>query len=257
MRRVNIDPRAAWVATCLAGASLLAWSAGPIADQSADGPAAPPARVDQDQPFLLPTYSGDAPSINAPDKPPAPGPAPDARDLYERALACWPVRSLFRGEVTLEGRLRNERGLYLDDANGVSHGTGRASAALVARLPLYSAIELDREREREWSRRVRVAESAGQFLSVLAERDKLRRQLDLLRALERRSQERVKAGVAETAEQVAFMEKVAGAEGEIVRLSGLLQKARIELLGNCHEQQADALDAHINQLLASARGRGS
>jgi hypothetical protein len=98
-----------------------------------------------------------------------------------------------------------------------------------------------------------VAESAGQFVSVLAERDKLRRQLDLLRALERRSQERVRAGVAETAEQVGFMEKVASAEGEIVRLSGMLQKARIELLGNCHEQQADRLDAYIKQLLAGTR----
>lgn len=256
MRRVNIDPRAAWIAACLAGFTLLAWSAGPSDGQPADPPASPPAAPASDQPFLLPTYSGESPSLHAPDKPPAPGPAPDARDLYERALACWPVRSLFRGEVTLEGRLRNERGLYLDDSNGVSSGGSRASAALVARLPLYSAIELDREREREWSRRVRVAESAGAFVSVLAERDKLRRQLDLLRALERRSQERVRAGVAETAEQVGFMEKVAGAEGEIVRLSGLLQKARIELLGNCHENQADGLDAHIHQLLASAKGRG-
>ena len=255
MRRVSIDPRAAWVAACLAGASLLAWSAGPVTDQRPGGTATTPAQSEPDQPFLLPTYSGESPSFHAPDKPPAPGAAPDARDLYERALACWPVRSLFRGEVTLEGRLRNERGLYLDDSHGVSSGGSRASAALVARLPLYSAIELDREREREWSRRVRVAESAGAFVSVLAERDKLRRQLDLLRALERRSQERVRAGVAETAEQVGFMEKVAASEGEIVRLSGLLQKARIELLGNCHEQQADGLDAHLNQLLASARGR--
>ena len=253
MPRASIDPRRALLAVCLAGAALLARSADPVAEPPPPGSQAAPS--EPGQPFLLPTYSGDSPSLHAPDKPPAPGPAPDARDLYERALACWPVRSLFRGEVTLEGRLRNERGLYLDDSNGVSSGGSRASAALVARIPLYSAIELDREREREWSRRVRVAESAGAFVSILAERDKLRRQLDLLRALERRSQERVKAGVAETAEQVAFMEKVAGAEGEIVRLSGQLQKARIELLGNCHERQADGLDAHLQQLLASHRGR--
>lgn len=254
MRRVSIDARLALLAACLAGVSLLAWSADPVADRRPDAKATPAAGSETEKPFLLPTYSGDSPSIHAPEKPPATGVAPDARDLYERALACWPVRSLFRGEVTLEGRLRNERGLYLDDSSGLSSGTSRASAALVARIPLYSAIELDREREREWSRRVRVAESAGQFVSVLAERDKLRRQLDLLRALERRSQERVLAGVAETTEQVAFMEKVAGAEGEIVRLTGMLQKARIELLGNCHELQADTLDAHIKQLLASRRG---
>lgn len=251
MRRASIDPRPAWVAACLAGCTLLAWSASPVTDP----PAAAPTPAEQDKPFLLPTYSGESPSLHPPEQPPAPGPAPDARDLYERALACWPVRSLFRGEVTLEGRLRNDRSLYLDDSSGLSSGGSRASAALVARIPLYSAIELDREREREWSRRVRVAESAGAFVSVLAERDKLRRQLDLLRALERRSQQRVRAGVAETAEQVAFMEKVAAAEGEIVRLTGQLQKARIELLGNCHELQADALDAHLRQLLASHRSR--
>lgn len=244
MRRVNIDPRLALVALCLASASLLAWSADPAGGQ--------PTVPEAGKPFLLPTYSGEQPSIYPPEKPPVPGPAPDARDLYERALACWPVRSLFRGEVTLEGRVRNDRGIFLDESGVTS--SSRASASLVARLPLYSAIELDREREREWARRVRVAESAGQFVSVLAERDKLRRQLDLLRALERRSQERVRAGVAETAEQVGFMEKVASAEGEIVRLSGMLQKARIELLGNCHEQQADVLDVHIKQLLAGSRG---
>lgn len=254
MRRVSIDARVAVLAACLAGASLLAWSADPVPDQRPGGSAAHPAQSEADKPFLLPTYSGESPSIHPPEKPPTPAPAPDARDLYERALACWPVRSLFRGEVTLEGRVRNDRSLYLDESSGLSSGSSRASAALVARIPLYSAIELDREREREWARRVRVAESAGQFVSVLAERDKLRRQLDLLRALERRSQERVRAGVAETAEQVGFLEKVAAAEGEIVRLSGALQKARIELLGNCHELQADALDAHIKQLLASTRG---
>lgn len=253
MPRASIDPRRALLALFaagLAGAALLARSADPVAvpPQASQAPVVEPS-----QPFLLPTYSGESPSLHTPDKPPAPGPAPDARDLYERALACWPVRSLFRGEVTLEGRLRNDRGLYLDDS-GAASGGSRASAALVARLPLYSAIELDREREREWARRVRVAESTGQFVSILAERDKLRRQLDLLRALERRSQERVKAGVAETAEQVAFMEKVAGLEGELVRLSGQLQKARIELLGNCHEHQADALDGHLQRLLAGARG---
>lgn len=34
----------------------------------------------------------------------------------------------------------------------------------------------------------------------------------------------------------------------------MLQKARIELLGNCHELQADGLDAYIKQLLAGNRG---
>lgn len=209
---------------------------------------------DAQQSHELPTYSGDKPSYHAPEKPPKPGQLPDARDLYERALVCWPVPTFMRAEVTLEGRLRTDRNTYLDENNTMRSGA-RAGVAVVARIPLYSAMELDREREREYQRRTKLADSVGAFVALLAERQKHLRQLELMRALERRSQERVKLGVTETAEQVTYLEKVATVEGALLKQRGDLQKARLELIGHCAPTQADDLDRHIMQFMPAADRR--
>lgn len=198
-------------------------------------------------PHLLPTFRGDYPVHHAP---PHPGPQavmPDTRNLFERALACWPVESLFRAEVRLEGRVRNDTGPYFDN-NGLASG-GRSAVSVVATLPLYSAVERDREREREWIRRTKVADEVGLFITALASRDKSQRMLDIARALERRSQERVKAGVAATAEQVGFLEKVASLEGDLVKQYGDLQKARLSLLGLCTTDRVDELDEYLVALI--------
>lgn len=198
--------------------------------------------------FELPTYSGEKPSHYAPEKPPKPGAPPDARDLYERVLACWPAASYMRAEVSLEGRLRNDKSTYLDD-NGTARAGNRASIGVVAKIPLYSSAEFDREREREYMRRMKVADAVGSFVSVLAERQKNRRELELMRALERRSQERVKIGVAETAEQVRYLEKVAGLEGALLQQRGQIDKARLELIGHCSTPTADGIDRHLLQYI--------
>ena len=159
-----------------------------------------------------------------------------------------------RAEVTLEGRLRTDRNTYLDENNTMRSGA-RAGVAVVARIPLYSAMELDREREREYQRRTKLADSVGAFVALLAERQKHLRQLELMRALERRSQERVKLGVTETAEQVTYLEKVATVEGALLKQRGDLQKARLELIGHCAPTQADDLDRHIMQFMPAADRR--
>ena len=203
----------------------------------------------------LPTFTGEKPSYHAPEKPSKPGQMPDSRELYERTLACWPAPTFMRAEVALEGRLRTQRNSYLDETGSVTIGS-RSAVGVVARLPLYSALELDREREREYMRRTKLADAVGNFVSLLATRQKHVRELDLMRALERRAQERVKAGVTETAEQVGFMEKVAALEGALLMQSGQLQKARLELIGHCSPSQADEVDRHILQFMpVSVTGR--
>lgn len=209
------------------------------------------ANEDHKKSHELPTYSGQKPSYHAPEKPPAPSQLPDARELYERTLNCWPAPSFMRAEVALEGRVRTDRTQMMDSDGSVRSG-GRAGVGIVARLPLYSALELDREREREYMRRTKLADATGNFLSLLAERQKHVRQLDLMRALERRSQERVKAGITETSEQVGYLEKVAGLEGELLKQSGMLQKARLELIGHCSPSQADEVDQYILQYMPKA-----
>lgn len=211
--------------------------ASPATATNNDAP--PPPR-----PHELPTYSGERDTFHAPEKPPKPGDIPDARGLYNRALDCWPVPSFFRAEVNLEGRVRSDRNSYIDDT-GAQRGGDRYGVGIVARIPLYSAMELDREREREYMRRTKLADAVGAFIAILAERQKHVRQLQLMRALERRSQERVKVGVTETAEQVGYLEKVAALEGTLLQQRGQLEKSRLELIGHCSTSRADELDAFI------------
>jgi chromosome segregation ATPase len=153
-----------------------------------------------------------------------------------------------RAEVSVEGRVRSDTGSYVDSSGTITGGS-RAGVALVARVPLYSAAEMDREREREYARRVKVADAVGAFVTALGEREKHQRELALMRALERRSQERVKIGVAETAEQVRYLERVASIEGELLKLRGQIQKARLEMIGHCSAPTADGLDRHLVQFI--------
>lgn len=205
---------------------------------------------EQKKAFELPTYSGDKPSIHAPEKPAKPGAIPDARDLYDRALSCWPAQTYMRAEVFVEGRARSETGTYLDSSGTVST-TGKTSAALVARIPLYSAAEMDREREREFARRTKIADAVGELVASLADRYRMRRELEITRALERRSQERIRIGVAETAEQVRYLEKVASLESELLKQHGTIQKARLVLVGHCTEHAGDVLDRHLVQFIGA------
>ena len=200
------------------------------------------------QEWELPTHRGDKPSYHAPAEPPKAGPIPDARALFETALNCWPAPSYFRADVSLEGRLRNDRSAVLNADGGIESGS-RASAALVVRVPLYSGAELDREREREYMRRGKAADAVGDLIAALADRNRTLRELQLMRALERRAQERVRIGVAETAEQVKYLEKVADLEGAVIKQRGTIEKTRLALLGMCAAQQTDGFDRYIEQFV--------
>lgn len=212
---------------------------------------AEPAKTETAKPWELPTYSGEKPSHHANEKPDAPAALPNARELYERAISCWPAPSFLRAEVSVEGRMRNERTTFLDET-GTVQGTGRMGVALVARLPLYSALELDKEREREYTRRVKVADAVGNFYSALTDQQRIKRELQLMRALERRAQERVRVGVTETAEQVKYMERVAGLEGEMLKLRGVLEKSRLELIGHCNGTEVNGLDSHLMKYMGGS-----
>lgn len=217
-------------------------AAAPVLSQSSAETDAP---ADRPQ-WELPTYRGDKPGHQAPAQPPKSGPIPDARALFETALNCWPAASYFRADVSVEGRLRNDKGATFNAGGGIESGS-RASAALVVRVPLYSAAELDREREREYMRRTKAADAVGDLIGALTDRNRTLRELELMRALERRAQERVRIGVAETAEQVKYLEKVADLEGAVIKQRGTIEKTRLALLGMCAAQHADAVDRYIEQ----------
>lgn len=191
----------------------------------------------QDQGHALPEFDVQVP------------PMPEARQLYQRTLDCWPSASRFRAELSLEGRLSQRGGTWLDNTSGQITSGAPVSASLVARLPLYSASEMDREREREWLRRRRAAEGVGQWLAQLADRQRMRQELSLMKSLEKRARQRVLHGIVDSSEQVHYMERVADLEGQLLRQSGLIERTRLELLGFCDQAHVEALDALLQQQL--------
>lgn len=202
------------------------------------------------KPFLLPTYNGEKTSHHAPPKPKPAGPFPEPREIYDMALACWPAPSYMRAEVFVEGRAQNVDAVGMD-ATGVVRSYGRNSAALVARIPLFSATELDREREREYTRRTKLAESVGNFITALTDRHKTTRELELMRALEKRAQKRVQIGVTDTSEQVQYLQKVVTLEGDLVKQRGALEKSRLELVGHCRSDASDNMDRYLTQFIGA------
>lgn len=190
----------------------------------------------QDPPHALPEFQTQSPAL------------PNPRDLYQRTLDCWPSASHFRAELSLEGRLTQRNHLWIDSAGQITP-SAPVTASLVARLPLYSAAELDHEREREWMRRRRAAEAVGQLLTQLADRQRMRQEWSLMKALEKRARQRVISGIVDSSEQVRYMERVADLEGQLLRQSGQIERSRLELLGFCDQAHADALDAHLRVYL--------
>lgn len=196
------------------------------------------------QPWALPIYSGDATQTHmAPDAPKPARPVPDARELWDRALGCWPVGSLMNAEVLLEGRVRTQPSAEFDGAT-ITTGA-RSSVGVLVRVPLYSGAEVDRERQREFMRRTKAAEAVGALLTALTDGERVRREIELMKALERRAQQRVRLGVVETSEQVRYLEKVASLESEKARYGASTQRARLDLLALCAAERVNALDGFI------------
>lgn len=185
----------------------------------------------------LPRFDGVVDEVR--DKPPT-GPLErppvlNARALYDLVITCFPSRSWWRPEIALEARYANDQ----SSRNGqIVQAAAESStyAGIVARIPLYSEIELDREREREASRRSLVAQNVGKIEQLLAERVITKRELGLWRSIEERSSRRVIAGVAETKEQIDSIAKVAGLESKMLSVAADLTAAKLVLIGMCADR---------------------
>lgn len=201
---------------------------------------APGASSDLDKPPLtVPLFDGAERTIVPPPDPLKRPQIPDYRRLFDLTVACWPEKSWFRGELHVEGRLANKKNAQnssLDPNSGTITTRDDRYIALVARIPLMSEAE----------RRGKIAEAVGNLVSAYAERVMQARQLSLLQALEKRAQERVRVGVAETGEQVRYLEQVAALETRIQALQGDEIKARLHLLGMCDETHMARIDAYLD-----------
>lgn len=215
------------------GAVLLVWmllsGCAGAADSGAKERPAPP--------WQLPRFDGSTPDSADRAQPPAgalePGPVVDYRSLYDLVIGCYPTRSWWQPEIALEGRVTqgdNQRNAVVQPAETATY------VGIVARVPLYSAVELDRERERERLRRGEIAAAVGKLVALVADREVHRRELGLLRSIEDRSGRRVAAGVAETAEQITAIRNVAQLESKIIQNRADLQAQALVIVGMCKDR---------------------
>ena len=167
----------------------------------------------------------------------------DAELLFTTINNCYPEPSKFGIDVSLEANYGNRTGF---DINGAS--IGRHYIGIVARMPLYSATELNREREREHMRRAQTAALIGSFMTQMAKRNHAVRELGLYSSLEARSQVRVLQGVTDTGEQVRYLEKVADAQRNLITAEALLIRYRLEMVAMCENGKAGAISSYIKRL---------
>lgn len=192
------------------------------------------ASADEPPPWQLPSFDGQSAGR---EKPPIGGlnspPRPDAQGLFDLVLTCYPTRSWWQPEVSFEARAAQRP----SSASNTVASEAATYAGVVARIPLYSAVEVDRERVRELQRRETVAQAVSEFDLSLRQRAIHRRELAMFRALERRSIKRVAAGIADTTEQVSAMKDVAARENDIATDEAKIIKSRLSLVGMCKDRR--------------------
>jgi hypothetical protein len=197
------------------------------------------------EPFQLPTFDGRAGATNDYIEPLVEAPRVDADAIYAATLNCYPGASTWHVDVNLEAGFRTRGAVGLDDT-----GIGGHYVGIVARMPLYSVSELEREQAREAQRRAETAALVGQYIAALNKRNTAHRELGLYSALESRSQVRVQLGVIDATEQVGYLEKVIGAYDQIHTQEAAITEKRLALTGLCRDNARDVLDRYLRKVSA-------
>jgi len=201
------------------------------------------------QVYQLPTLSGRV-DLTPPKaggyKPP---PQIDADRLFDAVIRCYPAPSWFRGELSAIARVGTGK---VADFQETIAPDGKTYLGLVAKVPLYSPVEADRERERETRRRLEIAKAVATLNDAATRLAVATRKAALYRSLESRAALRVRYGVADTAEQAGYLEKLADQEEAIAKAKADITAGRLTLRGMCQEDRAAAIDRLIDDMLGSA-----
>lgn len=193
----------------------------------------------------MPTLNGASPHYNEPLPALLPAPKIDSDTIYNSVLRCYPEKSKFKIDLNLIAGVRSNFDEYdNDDWPEISdHYIG-----IVGKMPLYSTTEQSRERQWEYQRRVATATTVAAFVQSLAERNYAYRLMGLYLSLEARSQARVEKGVANVAEQVTYLEKVASTHKEVLAHEAKIVEYRLALVAMCDNGQADSMNTYLQRL---------
>lgn len=198
------------------------------------------------KPFEIPTYTGKA--VDWHNAKPALNPLPkiDSDAIFKIVNRCYPLKSGFGLDISLKTGLT-----YKDSSNNQINtlDSNRYYAGIVANMPLYSDVEIDKERKLEYQRRMETTSTIKAMLEGVATKRRAERLLGLYTALEKRAQERIKNGLAETSEQITFLEKVATTQGELDHANATIEASRLALIGQCRpDAEQEVNDYILNQI---------
>ena len=195
------------------------------------------------EPYKLPTFKGQTPSINNPIAPYIQTPRLNADAIYQRVLACYPQKSKWQIDVDLRAAMTAADSGFYSSAD--TSGIGSNYVQIVANMPLYSATELDRAMKNEHDLRQETAKTVAQLVKAIAARNHALRKIALYTSLERRSAVRVQGGVVGTSEQVTYLEKVAKAYEAEIDAETDIMTARLALAALCAGDQYDTMNAYL------------
>ncbi|MCX8050160.1 MAG: hypothetical protein N3A55_10960 [Methylohalobius sp.] len=197
-------------------------------------------------PYQIPTFDGKARDFREPIPPIAPAPEVDGDVIFQMVVNCFPERVKWGIEIdaVAGSRWQDRSGISAFDTSGLA----RHYVGIVARMPLYSATEINRERQEEYRRRQEVAENIQKLLLGLSNRRRAQRELGLYTSLEARAQKRVAMGLVEASEQISYLEKVAQAQAALDAATAQIEGARLALVGQCRDEVAEEVNRYLKEV---------
>ena len=201
------------------------------------------------QPYEIPTFTG-APVDYKQIKPAIdPKKKINGDAIFQIINRCYPLKSGFGLEVNLRGGMNYKP----SDKNTSSGNTTVVQtydsqnyyAGIVANMPLYSDIEIDKDRKVEYQRREQTAMTIKEMLSAVAAKRRAERMMGLYLSLEKRAQARIETGVAPVDEQISYLEKVATTQGELDTAEAAIEGSRLALIGQCRPEVLDEVNNYI------------
>lgn len=187
------------------------------------------------EPFKLPLFDDDRPV-------PAVKPLRElpTNEIFDRIVGCWPDKSMF--DITVE--MQTGARWYQSVADSVSVDPANAArfyVGVVAKIPLYSPAERERELRYEQERRLTIADRIAALEQAFNEVRVAARLVGMYTALEARSQKRVVAGVAETSEQVGYLKSLVDAQKAYVQSRTELRQSILQLSSLCRDSERDSV----------------
>jgi len=200
------------------------------------------SKVETVQPYQVPTFTGvDAdwhkikPAIN-------PAKTVNADLIVQTVNACYPVPSM---QIEVGLKVGSTFRPPTTGATVQSLDASQYYAGIVASMPLYSGVEIDKEQKLAIDRKLKTVDSVAQLLTALSTKRRAERMLGLYLSLEKRSQKRVQEGIVSVDEQIGALEKVATTQGELDAANATIEGSRLSLIHQCKTDDIERLNNFI------------